>query len=516
MTQPEPGVKLACKPGLSTADLALFAAASLDFNPLHLDEAYARSTAYGQPVAFGVLAGLLSLARVDVPPGHTLIGLTLEFLSPVMPGLPAQWVCHSTSPLRQQVEWRDGSRVLLRLTARLGPGSSPVLEDQALQGPAQAPRTVADDWSRADLKPGDKRCGNYQANPEAFGRLIQACGLAKWPVVASRIAALLWGSYLVGMELPGRRALFNALNIEFEPEASSSAPLEFEASIKAFDPRFGLLRVPFNLSAGGRPHARGEIRAFVREAPALALDDPGAWLAPAASMAGKVAWVVGGSRGLGARIARALAGQGATVIVSYWRSSGLADELVSLGHGPGRIIAMRADAASPAACLDVVKQALAVQGRLDVLICNACPPILPMWVDDVTASRVGRYIADSVDLVVHPLAAALPALAVHQGQAVVMSSVYAVKPPPNFPHYVAAKRAIEGLVEAMAAKEQAVGFVLVRPPRLEGELNMPMKGELVLSAGQVAGVLARQLALAPALPGQVQVLQAFQPSEPGA
>jgi len=66
-----------------------FAAASGDRNPVHLDERYAASTAFGGRVAHGMLtaAFISSLLGNDLPgPGTIYLGQRLRFLSPVRPG----------------------------------------------------------------------------------------------------------------------------------------------------------------------------------------------------------------------------------------------------------------------------------------------------------------------------------------------------------------------------------------------------------------------------------------------
>jgi 3-oxoacyl-[acyl-carrier protein] reductase len=89
-------------------------------------------------------------------------------------------------------------------------------------------------------------------------------------------------------------------------------------------------------------------------------------------LAGKVALVIGGSRGIGAAIARALADDGANVAISYSASADKAKAVVNdlLAKGV-RAHAFRADQANPQEVNALVKSVVERFGRLDVLVNNA-------------------------------------------------------------------------------------------------------------------------------------------------
>ena len=74
---------------ITDADIAHFAEATGDFNPLHFDEAHAARTRFGGRVAHGMLsAGLISSAIANVlpGPGSAYKSQTLAFTQPVRPG----------------------------------------------------------------------------------------------------------------------------------------------------------------------------------------------------------------------------------------------------------------------------------------------------------------------------------------------------------------------------------------------------------------------------------------------
>src|ERR1700676_2454897 len=90
------------------------------------------------------------------------------------------------------------------------------------------------------------------------------------------------------------------------------------------------------------------------------------------SLTGKVALVTGGSRGIGAASARALADEGANVAISYVASADKAEAVVNELKAKGvQARAFKADQASTVEVDQLVKDAAGHFGRLDILVNNA-------------------------------------------------------------------------------------------------------------------------------------------------
>ncbi|RQS10951.1 SDR family NAD(P)-dependent oxidoreductase [Burkholderia sp. Bp9002] len=89
-------------------------------------------------------------------------------------------------------------------------------------------------------------------------------------------------------------------------------------------------------------------------------------------LSGKVAIVTGGSKGIGAAIAKALAAEGASVVVNYASSKAGADAVVSaITAADGKAIAVGGDVTKAADAQRIIDTAIDTYGRLDILVNNS-------------------------------------------------------------------------------------------------------------------------------------------------
>jgi 3-oxoacyl-[acyl-carrier protein] reductase len=107
---------------------------------------------------------------------------------------------------------------------------------------------------------------------------------------------------------------------------------------------------------------------------------------------GKIALITGGSRGIGAAIAKHLAADGASVAITYAKDANSASATVkAIEAGGGKAVAIQADSVDAVAIKGAVEKVIATFGGLDILVNNAGTAI-PNKFEDATLEELDRVI----------------------------------------------------------------------------------------------------------------------------
>src|SRR5438128_6700149 len=110
------------------------------------------------------------------------------------------------------------------------------------------------------------------------------------------------------------------------------------------------------------------------------------------NLEGKIALITGGSRGIGAAIAKRLAADGADVAITYTKGADAAASVVKEIERVGRkAIAIQADATDAGAVEAAVEKVVGTFGQLDVLVNNAGTAI-PKRFEETTLEELDRVI----------------------------------------------------------------------------------------------------------------------------
>ena len=165
---------------------------------------------------------------------------------------------------------------------------------------------------------------------------------------------------------------------------------------------------------------------------------------------GKVAVVTGASKGIGASIAKALAGEGASVVVNYSSSKQDADRVVAeiVGHG-GKAIAVQGDVARQAHIERLFSEAKKAFGRLDILVNNAgVYQFSPL--EEVTEDHFHKHFNVNVLGLLLTTKEAVKHMASEGGSVINIGSSASSMRPPNSTVYTASKAAVDAITGVLA------------------------------------------------------------------
>ncbi len=192
---------------------------------------------------------------------------------------------------------------------------------------------------------------------------------------------------------------------------------------------------------------------------------------------GRTALVTGGSRGIGAAIAKDLAAAGATVAVNYRAQAEQANALIELVRSAGgKAVALQADVSQAAEVAKMVERVKSEFGPIDILINNAGIAITRA-IDDLTEADFDQTIAVNLKSVFLCTQAVLPMMRQRKwGRIVNISSGAARGAGAIGPHYNASKAGMEGLTRGYAARLVKEGITVnaVAPSLIETDM---MRGQ---------------------------------------
>jgi 3-oxoacyl-[acyl-carrier protein] reductase len=196
------------------------------------------------------------------------------------------------------------------------------------------------------------------------------------------------------------------------------------------------------------------------------------------SLEGKVALVTGGSRGIGAAIAKRLAGDGASVAITYARGVDAAAAVVkSIKNAGGKAIALEADATSAEAVKSAIEKTVTAFGSLDVLVNNAGTAI-PKKFEETTLEELDRVIDLNIRAVFVTTQAALKHM--NAGGRIVMigSCVGERMMTPGLVPYSATKAAMRMFSQGLSREVGDRGITVnnIQPGPIDTDLN-PAAGE---------------------------------------
>ncbi len=196
------------------------------------------------------------------------------------------------------------------------------------------------------------------------------------------------------------------------------------------------------------------------------------------NLEGKVALITGGSRGIGAAIAKRLAADGANVTITYTKGADAAESVVKEIERAGRkAIAIQADAADADAVKAAVEKTVTTFGRLDILVNNAGTAV-PKRFEETTLEELDRLM----DINVRGVFVATQAALKHMksgGRIISIGSAVGERAlTPGLVPYSATKGAVKMFTQGLSREVASRGITVnnVQPGPIDTDTN-PATGE---------------------------------------
>jgi 3-oxoacyl-[acyl-carrier protein] reductase len=195
-------------------------------------------------------------------------------------------------------------------------------------------------------------------------------------------------------------------------------------------------------------------------------------------LSGKTALVTGGSRGIGAAIAKRLAADGANVAITYTKDVSAASAVVNaIEQGGGKAVAIQADAANVEAVKAAVEKTVATFGQLDVLVNNAGTAI-PKTFEETTLEEMDRVIDINVRGTMATTQAALKHMKSGGRIISIGSAVGDRVQTPGLVAYSATKGAVKIFTQGLSREVGGRGITVnnIQPGPIDTDLN-PASGD---------------------------------------
>jgi 3-oxoacyl-[acyl-carrier protein] reductase len=196
------------------------------------------------------------------------------------------------------------------------------------------------------------------------------------------------------------------------------------------------------------------------------------------SLQGKVALVTGGSRGIGAAIAKRLAADGASVAITYAKDADSANKVTSSIQGLGGIaVAIQADAVDRKAAVASVEKAVSELGKLDILVNNAGTAI-PKPFEETTLEEMDHVVDLNIRSVFVTTQAALKHMNDNGRVIMIGSCVGERNLTPGLAAYAATKGAVKMFAQSLSREVGRRGITVnnVQPGPIDTDLN-PAAGD---------------------------------------
>jgi len=487
---------------VTAAMVAQFAALTGDQSSLHTSAAYGRRSMYRTNVVHGMLplAFLTVLKDIKIESHQAQIkSLFVRFIKPIFPNDLLQLISKVIKCEDKQAHL-EFNVIGQNTKAQLTTGKCVIDFSESISGDdkkvsAGAASVVLEhlteeNQSYEDIKQTDVKQFPFQCDENHLlglyniireGLNDKACpALKDWikAVDARNILLSSLSSTMVGMCLPGKRATFMDLNLQFHDDIVFGQTYRFRSVVEFKSDSTQTLVEKVTIEGGDSSEAvaSGQITVKVNDAP---VQMPKITELKKANenihLKDKVVLVTGASRGIGEVTAKLFSIYGAKVAVNYYRGQQDAQRVVEeIKANGGQAIAVGADVTDRAQVQQMVGRIVREYGTIDVLVNNAVSNFYTISFMDLTWSDFQKDLDVIVKGAFNCCQEVLPVMCRQKEGSIINLSTTAVdNPPVKQAKYVTAKSALEGLTRSLAVEfgSQNIKVNLITPSMVETDLT---------------------------------------------
>lgn len=455
-----------------------FAQLTGDRSSLHVDDAFARRSAYRQPVVHGMLpvACLALLPQLHVP-GFVAVpmALTGRFAAPVFPGDTLTLTAGQGRPASDSASVHFDFQIAQEAAGTVVTSGTLTL---AYEPEAPPPAGVGDDagvmlstavdlsnYRLEELEKGTSDVLEFSITRGTVAALADILGESGAGAAHARAAAahvrfehllpLLLYSTSIGVSMPGASATFLEFSAAVEGPIALNTPYRLCGRVthRSTATRIVKKELLVTPASGDDVIVRGKAATLVAK-PFKAMPSVAELKAAGTGfgLEGKVVVITGASRGIGETTAKLFALHGARVVVNYHRGADDADRVVrEITAAGGEAVAVGADVSNADDVKRLVATAAGRFGGVDVLVNNAARDFRPVPFQQLSWDDIQRDLDVIVKGAFLCCQQVLPSMLARGGGRIVnISTVATDNPPPDQTKYVVAKSALVGLTRSLS------------------------------------------------------------------
>lgn len=440
-------------------DLLQFAEYSGDRNPLHIDESYADVTVYREPVVYGMLGAIVLLNFFEDEKGQFHINFNMPlFLN------RKYYLRRESKNGTTFLHLMDNCNKLISI--KFERDNKKIFDEEKSLDKAEVwipMLNKAQIYSDKEIETintveGVYQCGkeneNYKLDNSILTRVLGFC------------------SYAVGMVIPGERALFMRAAVSLAENDLKEDFFTYRISKVNYNNIFGIIENRIEIWCDNKLVAECKVQAYIRGDFSLNHMDIAC---VSDKLKDKKVVIIGGTKGIGASLARKYVGMGATVLLTYYHNEQTAQNLLmELKMISDKVELIRGDMGSCDDCERLKNYLADKYGSIDTLVLCAAYPTKNLDFSIEMYENIEEYLDKGMRIFYYPFYS-LQTLISNNGELIALSSI-AVKNKKDaykMLDYICVKSMIENVMECEYYKniKSEKKYYIVRPPKMLTEMN---------------------------------------------